>query len=90
LIEIDLVCALSHKEDDKMKTASLLVALLPLTQAVRIVVSNDDGWAEINVRTLFNTLVAAGQQVILSAPAEGKSGTGMQSRFQLLLYFTAT
>lgn len=59
-----------------MKTTSLLVALLPLTQAIRIVVSNDDGWAEVNVRTLFNTLSAAGQQVILSGPAEGKSGTG--------------
>lgn len=61
----------------KMKTTSFLVALLPLTQAIRIVVSNDDGWAEINVRTLFNTLSAAGQQVILSGPAEGKSGTGI-------------
>ncbi|KAH7130717.1 survival protein sure-like phosphatase/nucleotidase [Dendryphion nanum] len=59
-----------------MKTAALLIAVLPFTQAIRIIQSNDDGWAESNLRTLFNTLNAAGHQVILSGPAEGKSGTG--------------
>ncbi|KAF2790310.1 sure-like protein [Melanomma pulvis-pyrius CBS 109.77] len=55
---------------------SILLGVLPLAQAVRIVQSNDDGWAEINIRTLFDDLNAAGHNVILSAPAEQKSGTG--------------
>lgn len=55
---------------------SILLGVLPLAQAVRIVQSNDDGWAEINLRTLFNNLNVAGHNVILSAPAEQKSGTG--------------
>ncbi|KAF2704395.1 sure-like protein, partial [Pleomassaria siparia CBS 279.74] len=54
----------------------ILLSVLPLTQAVRIVQSNDDGWAEINIRTLFNSLTSAGHDVILSGPAEGKSGSG--------------
>lgn len=46
-------------------------------RAANIVLSNDDGWAEINIRTLFNVLEAAGENVVLSAPAENESGTGM-------------
>lgn len=58
---------------------SLSFALLPLTtRATNIVLSNDDGWAEINIRTFYNTLTAAGDSVVLSAPAENESGTGMQ------------
>lgn len=50
---------------------------LPLAaNAVNIVLSNDDGWAEINVRTFYNSLTAAGDSVVLSAPAENKSGSG--------------
>ncbi|OCK76346.1 putative acid phosphatase [Lepidopterella palustris CBS 459.81] len=53
------------------------LALFPFgTLAVRIVHSNDDGWAEINIRTLIDTVTAAGYDVILSAPAENKSGSG--------------
>lgn len=58
---------------------SILLGVLPLAQAVRIVQSNDDGWAEINIRTLFDDLNAAGHNVILSAPAEQKSGTGLST-----------
>jgi len=51
---------------------------LPLTaQAANIVLSNDDGWAEINIRTLFNVLTKAGENVVLCAPAVNKSGSGM-------------
>ena len=45
-------------------------------QAANIVLTNDDGWAEVNIRTLYNTLTAAGNSVIISAPADNKSGTG--------------
>ena len=52
-------------------------ALLPLTaHGANLILSNDDGWAEINVRTFYNSLTAAGESVILSAPTENQSGTG--------------
>lgn len=57
----------------------LSIALLPLsTRATNVILSNDDGWAEINIRTFYNTLTAAGDSVLLSAPAENESGTGIQ------------
>ena len=45
--------------------------------ATNVVLSNDDGWAEINIRTFYNTLTNAGDSEVLSAPAENESGTGM-------------
>ncbi|KAF2259748.1 acid phosphatase precursor [Lojkania enalia] len=53
----------------------LLLSILPLTQAIRIIQSNDDGWAEINIRTFFDALTNAGHDVVLSGPAENQSGT---------------
>ncbi|KAJ9328080.1 hypothetical protein DTO027B5_925 [Paecilomyces variotii] len=56
---------------------SVLLSLLALrAQAANIVSTNDDGWAEINIRTLYNALTEAGHSVVLSAPAENESGTG--------------
>ena len=60
----------------KMRSCFLLAAL-PLVHGVRIIQSNDDGWAEANLRTFFDVLDKAGQQVVLSAPAEQQSGTGI-------------
>ncbi|KAB8270435.1 survival protein sure-like phosphatase/nucleotidase [Aspergillus minisclerotigenes] len=58
----------------------LTLAVLPLAaQAVNIISANDDGWAEKNIRTLYDTLTADGHSVVISAPAENKSGTGMFS-----------
>ena len=63
---------------NKMHFFTLSFALLPLTaRATNVVLSNDDGWAEINIRTFYDTLTAAGDSVVLSAPAENESGTGM-------------
>jgi broad specificity polyphosphatase/5'/3'-nucleotidase SurE len=59
-----------------MRSSILLAAALPLVQGVRIVQSNDDGWAEINLRTFFDVLSTAGHEVVLSGPAENQSGTG--------------
>ncbi|KAL8839767.1 MAG: hypothetical protein Q9170_001638 [Blastenia crenularia] len=56
----------------------LLAALgfLPLlAQSTNIVLSNDDGWAEINIRVFYNMLTRAGDSVIVSAPADNESGT---------------
>ena len=62
-----------------MHFGAVSFTLLPLTTlATNVVLSNDDGWAEINIRTFYNTLTAAGDSVVLSAPAENESGTGLQ------------
>lgn len=54
----------------------LLLTLLPLlTQGIRIIQSNDDGWAELYVRSFHSALLASGHDAVLSAPAENKSGT---------------
>ena len=60
-----------------MRTSALL-ALLPVlgAQAVRIIQSNDDGWAELYMRSLNDALNDAGHDVVLSGPAEDKSGSG--------------
>lgn len=59
-----------------MKTAVLLAGLGALgAQGVRIIQSNDDGWAESYIRTLNDALIEGGHDVVLSAPAENKSGT---------------
>ncbi|KAF2274741.1 sure-like protein [Westerdykella ornata] len=61
-----------------MRASTFIQVFLSLqaVSAIRIIQSNDDGWAEGNLRALFTTLVNAGHQVILSAPAENKSGSG--------------
>ncbi|KAL4932502.1 5'/3'-nucleotidase SurE [Aspergillus undulatus] len=57
--------------------STLALALLPAAaQAINIVSSNDDGWAEINIRSFYNALTSAGHSVVVSAPAENQSGTG--------------
>ena len=56
-----------------------LCSLLPLAVCcTKVILSNDDGWAEKNVRTFYDDLVHAGDSVILSAPADNESGTGMR------------
>lgn len=57
---------------------SICIALLQAlsAQGIRIIQSNDDGWAELYVRTLNDALIAAGHDVVLSAPADNKSGSG--------------
>ena len=61
-----------------MRLTSLAFGLLPLlVRGTNVVLSNDDGWAEINVRELYYALTNAGDSVVLSAPAENESGTGI-------------
>lgn len=60
--------------------------LVQPTCAVRIISSNDDGWAEVNIRALYDTLTTDGHSVVVSAPAENESGTGQfQTRVSTLL-----
>lgn len=62
-----------------MRCLLLIFSLLPfLAQSTNIVLSNDDGWAEINIRVFYDMLTKAGDSVVLSAPAENESGTGRE------------
>ena len=65
-----------------MRLAPLVsFGLLPLlANGTNVVLSNDDGWAEINIREFYYALTNAGDSVVLSAPAENESGTGMSCR----------
>ncbi|KAK4209923.1 5'/3'-nucleotidase sure [Rhypophila decipiens] len=58
-----------------MRPQSVFALLPALAQGIRIIQSNDDGWAELYVRSFHDFLLAAGHDVVLSAPAENKSGT---------------
>ncbi|KAJ5885533.1 hypothetical protein N7495_010043 [Penicillium taxi] len=53
--------------------------LLTPVHGINIISSNDDGWAEVNIRALFQSLVDAGHSTVVSAPAENESGTGSSS-----------
>lgn len=53
-----------------------LATLVMGITAQNIVLTNDDGWAVAQLRDEYNMLRTAGYQVILSAPAVDKSGTG--------------
>lgn len=64
---------------------NLLLGLLPFAHGLNIISSNDDGWAEINIRSLYHSLTSAGHSVVISAPAENQSGTGA-SPFSHFLY----
>ncbi|KAL9008950.1 MAG: hypothetical protein Q9173_005979, partial [Seirophora scorigena] len=60
-----------------MRSLLLAIGLLPfLTRETNIVLSNDDGWAEVNIRIFYDMLTKANNSVVLSAPADNRSGTG--------------
>ena len=61
-----------------MHLPTAILALLPaVTITTNILLSNDDGWAEINIRQFYNTLINAGDSVVISAPTENQSGKGL-------------
>ncbi|KAK2038724.1 5'/3'-nucleotidase sure [Colletotrichum somersetense] len=55
-------------------TALALLAQALAVQGIRIVQSNDDGWAELYTRSFNDALKASNHSVLLSAPAENESG----------------
>jgi len=64
-----------------MRTQTLLTLAVPALAAsvvsgIRIIQSNDDGWAEHSLRSFHDALIAAGHDAVVSAPADNKSGTG--------------
>lgn len=54
------------------------VAALAVTgcQGIRIIQSNDDGWAELYLRSFHDSLLAGGHDAVVSAPADNQSGRG--------------
>ncbi|PBK92507.1 sure-like protein [Armillaria gallica] len=62
-----------------IRFAFLALLYLQSTQGSNIVLTNDDGWAVALVRAQNDALKAAGHNVVLSCPAENKSGTGSSS-----------
>ncbi|KAH9887078.1 sure-like protein [Cubamyces lactineus] len=61
--------------------AALAVLLMEsrVTVAQKVLLTNDDGWAVAQIRAQYGSLVQEGYNVVLSAPAENKSGTGSSS-----------
>ncbi|KAK0647193.1 survival protein sure-likephosphatase/nucleotidase-like protein [Cercophora newfieldiana] len=63
-----------------MRTTQLLVGLVSAAtlgaHGLRVIQSNDDGWAELYVRSFHDALLASGHNAVLSGPAENRSGTG--------------
>ncbi|KDQ13566.1 hypothetical protein BOTBODRAFT_133478 [Botryobasidium botryosum FD-172 SS1] len=49
---------------------------IPRLPRINILLSNDDGWAEANIRALYTALNRRGHHAIISAPAVDLSGTG--------------
>ncbi|KAL2195321.1 survival protein sure-likephosphatase/nucleotidase-like protein [Corynascus similis CBS 632.67] len=58
----------------RLTTLAVLAPALG-THGIRIIQSNDDGWAEQYARSFHDALIASGHDAVLSAPAENKSGT---------------
>ncbi|KAI0334145.1 sure-like protein [Cubamyces sp. BRFM 1775] len=61
--------------------AALAALLMTSSEAVaqKVLLTNDDGWAVAQIRAQYDSLVQEGYNVVLSAPAENKSGTGSSS-----------
>lgn len=63
-----------------MRTSVFIIATASLLAqsglGARVIQSNDDGWAELYVRSFHDSLNAAGHDVVLSCPADNKSGSG--------------
>ena len=73
------------------KSSLLLGMLLGCSVALadktlNIVLSNDDGWAEKNIRYLYDTLKWDGHNVIISAPATDRSSPQLDSTSCRLLH----
>ncbi|NOS73415.1 MAG: acid phosphatase [Methyloglobulus sp.] len=64
-----------------MLTALLFFVATTPAMALNIVITNDDGFETPNIQALYDVLVDAGHDVILSAPYLGQSGTGGQIAF---------
>ena len=60
---------------------ALLCLLLPLTNALNIIVNNDDGFGSANIREFYRLLKASGHNAWIVAPVDNESGQGGRSVF---------
>lgn len=67
-----------------IKSSSLLALAATTTSALNIIQSNDDGWAEMYLRTFHSALIDAGYDALVSAPADNESA---RSTHTLAHYF---
>lgn len=56
-----------------LKTASMAALAVGGGQAARILQANDDGWAELYLRSFHDALIGAGHDAVVSAPADNQS-----------------
>lgn len=66
-----------------IKSSSLLALAATSTTALNIIQSNDDGWAEMYLRTFHSALIDAGYDALVSGPADNES-----ARSTLFLMFS--
>lgn len=55
---------------------ALVFASISTISAKDILLTNDDGWADAQIRAQYDELTRAGFNVVLSSPSENQSGTG--------------
>ncbi|KAI5122400.1 hypothetical protein M0805_002951 [Coniferiporia weirii] len=55
----------------------ILASISVANGQIKVLLTNDDGWATANIRAQNDALKEAGFNVVLSAPAENQSGTGL-------------
>ncbi|KAI0370897.1 sure-like protein [Pilatotrama ljubarskyi] len=59
--------------------AVLAIFAVVIAHAQKLILTNDDGWAVAQIRAQRDSLVDAGFNVVLSCPADNRSGTGSSS-----------
>lgn len=58
-----------------LKKASVSALAIGASHGARIIQANDDGWAELYLRSFHDALISAGHDAVVSAPADNKSAT---------------
>ncbi|KIK64940.1 hypothetical protein GYMLUDRAFT_56446 [Collybiopsis luxurians FD-317 M1] len=59
-----------------LTSGAVFLLFASLVHSTNLVLTNDDGWAVAMIRQQFTGLLDAGYNVILSSPAQDRSGTG--------------
>ena len=65
----------------RFSTSTCLTALLATTNALNILVGNDDGFGSANIREFYRLLKAAGHDAWIVAPIDNESGQGGRAVF---------
>lgn len=60
-----------------LRNASVMMLAVGGARGLNIIQSNDDGWAEMYLRSFHTALIDAGYDALVSAPAKDQSGKSM-------------